>query len=120
MVFNDVLQGLVEQAGGGIGAVLMGYDGIAIEQFFRPVSGLDMQLMAVEYANILKEIKNAAEVLNTGKMEEVAIKTERYQMVIRTLTDEYFVALTLEQNGNFGKGRYLLLRDAPLLREALA
>ena len=120
MFFNEFLQGFVERSGGGIGAVLMGYDGIAIDQFFLPVEGLDMQMMAVEYANIFKEIRKMAEILNTGRLEEVAIKTDKYQMIIRALTEDYFVALTLERDGNFGKGRYLLLRDAPSLREALA
>ena len=119
-MFGNVLQGIVEGSGGGIGAVLMGYDGIAVDQFFHPVEGIDLQLMAVEYANILKEIKKAAVILDTGEMEEVAIRTDKYLLVLRTLTDDYFVALTLQRDGNFGKGRYLLLREAAVLREALA
>lgn len=119
-MFGKILETIVEGAGGGVGAVLMGYDGIAIEQYFKACEGVDLQLVAVEYANVLKEIKKAAEVLNTGLMEEVSIKTERFHVVISTLTDEYFVALTLEREGNYGKGRYLLRREAPRLREALA
>ncbi|MBE0598834.1 MAG: roadblock/LC7 domain-containing protein [Desulfuromonadales bacterium] len=119
-MFGNVLQGLVEGTGGGIGAVLMGYDGIPVAQFFRPTQGPDLQLMAVEYTNILKEIRTAAEILDIGRTEEVAIRTERYLLVLRTLTDDYFVALTLERDGNFGKGRYLLQRDASVLRDALA
>jgi hypothetical protein len=41
-------------------------------------------------------------------------------VIIRTLGSEYFIALAMERNGNFGKGRYLLVREAPRLREALA
>lgn len=119
-MFSNVLQGIVEGTGGGIGAVLMGYDGIPVDQFFHTVEGMDLQLMAIEYANILKEINKAAVILDTGETEEVAIRTEKYLMVLRTLTDDYFVALTLQRDGNFGKGRYLLLRDAVVLRDALA
>jgi predicted regulator of Ras-like GTPase activity (Roadblock/LC7/MglB family) len=119
-MFNNILQTLVEKTGGGIGAVLMGYDGIAIDQYFRPCDGVDLQLVAVEYSNILKEIKNAGEILNTGTMEEVAIRTERFYVVVRILSEDYFVALTIDSDGNFGKGRYLLLREAGNLKEALA
>ncbi len=119
-MFKTILKDIVEGTGGGIGAVLMGYDGLAIENFFKPCEGVDLQLVAVEYANILKEIKKTAEILNTGNMEEVAIKTERFHVVIHTLNDEYFVALTLENGGNFGKGRYLLMRESTRLRQALA
>ncbi|PLY03593.1 MAG: GTPase [Desulfuromonas sp.] len=118
-VFNEILQGIVQQTGGGIGAVLMGYDGIAIEQHLEPIEGFDFQLLAVEYANVLKEIKKTVEILDTGRMEEVSIKTERFFVIIRSLTDEYFLALTLDRTGNFGKGRYLMMRDAPKLLEAL-
>jgi len=119
-MFNEILEGIVEGTGGGVGAVLMGYDGIAIEQYFKPCQGVDLHMIAVEYANVLKEIKKTVEILNTGIMEEVSVKTERFQVIIRTLSDEYFVALTLEQGGNYGKGRYLLMREALRLKEALA
>lgn len=118
-MFNDILRTIVEESGGGVGAVLMGYDGIAIEQHFRPEEGADLQLIAVEYANVLKEIKRATEILNTGLMEEVAIRTERFIVIIRILNDDYFVALTLESDGNFGKARYLLSRESARLRAAL-
>ncbi|HBT83211.1 MAG: GTPase [Desulfuromonadales bacterium GWD2_61_12] len=118
-MFDETLKTVVEETSGGVGAVIMGYDGIAIAQYFKPCDDIDLHLIAVEYANILKEIRKAVEILNTGVMEEVAIKTERFYVVIRTLTSEYFIALTLERDGNFGKARYLLLREAGSLREAL-
>jgi len=118
-MFNDILRTIVDESGGGVGAVLMGYDGIAIEQYFRPDERTDLQLIAVEYANVLKEIKRATEILNTGLMEEVAIRTERFIVVIRILNDDYFVALTLKASGNFGKARYLLTRESAKLRNAL-
>ncbi|ALC16907.1 GTPase [Desulfuromonas soudanensis] len=119
-MFNEILQGIVQQSGGGIGAVLMGYDGIAIEEYSEPTEGIDLHMVAVEYANVLKEIKNTAEILDNGDMEEVSIKTDRFYVVIRVLTDDYFVALILDRAGNFGKGRYLLTKEAPRLIEALS
>jgi len=119
-MFGEILQGIVDGTAGAIGAILMGYDGIAIDQHFKANEEADLSLIAVEYSNVLKEIRKTAEILNTGVMEEVSVKTERLYVIIRTLSDEYFVALTLERDGNFGKGRYLLLREAQRLREALA
>lgn len=118
-MFNEILQKVVEETGGGVGAILMGYDGIPIDQYFTSREEEDLQLLAVEYANVLKEIKKAVEVLNTGVMEEVAIRTDRFFVVVRTLTEEYFVILTIDRAGNFGKGRYLLMREAPMLRAEL-
>jgi predicted regulator of Ras-like GTPase activity (Roadblock/LC7/MglB family) len=118
-MFSEVLQSMVTETRGGAGAILMGYDGIAIDQFFKPLEGMDLQLVAVEYANILKEIKKTSDILESGRMEEVTIKTDRFLVLIRILNDDYFVAMTLERDGNFGKARYLLSREAPKLRAAL-
>ena len=39
--------------------------------------------------------------------------------VVRGVSDDFFVALVMEADGNYGKGRYLLKRDVWKLREAL-
>jgi predicted regulator of Ras-like GTPase activity (Roadblock/LC7/MglB family) len=119
-MFKSILQDIVEQSGGGISSALMGYDGIAVDQYEKPFEGIDLQLVAVEYANVLKEVKKTVEILETGEMEEVVIRTERFTVLIRALTDDYFVTLTLRRDGNFGKARYMLAKESSRLREALA
>lgn len=119
-MFKDILQTIVSETPGAVGAILMGYDGIAIEQHLSGGDDVDLQLVAIEYANVVKEIRRTAEILGTGELQEVSIKTGRYFVVIHALTPDYFIALTLLRDGNFGKGRYLLMRESPRLREALA
>ncbi len=64
---------------------------------------------------ILKEIRKAAEMLDAGSAREVAVRAERVTTIIRLLNDEYFVAITVRPDGNFGKARYLLRLHAPKL-----
>ena len=118
-MFSEILQRIVEETSGGIGAVLMGYDGIAIDQFFSPDEEIDLQMVVVEYSNVLKEIRKTAEILSLGEMEEISIRTDRFIIVIRMLNEEYFVALIINRDGNFGKGRYLMTREGFNLVEAL-
>ena len=118
-MFSEILQRIVEETGGGIGAVLMGYDGIAIDQYFAPDEELDLQMVVVEYSNVLKEIRKTADILSLGDMEEISIRTDRFIIVIRILNDEYFVAMVINLDGNFGKGRYLMTREGFNLIEAL-
>ncbi len=116
MSFRDIIKDIVERVDGGIGAVILGYDGIAIDEYLREeVANFDFQLLAVEYATLLKEVKRTVDVLKTGKMEEVSITTGNTRIIIRALTDEFFIVLALEKGGNFGKGRYLLQRAVPVL-----
>ncbi len=119
-MFNQTLEKIVSNCAGGVGAVLMGYDGIGIEQFTADESSLDLNLVGIEYSNVTKEIRNAVEVLKLGDLQEMTVKTEHYYVIIRSLTEDYFVALVLRRSGNFGQGRYLLMREEGELRRLLA
>ncbi len=119
-MFKEILEKIVVGCSGGAGAVLMGYDGIGIEQFSVEDNTLDLNLVGIEYSNVTKEIRNATDVLSVGILQEVSIKTEHYYVIIHALTDEYFVALMVKRDGNYGQGRYLLMREAAALRLLLA
>ena len=118
-MFKEILKNVVTSCSGGVGAVLMGYDGIAIDHYSVEENTLDLNLVGIEYSNVTKEIRNAADILSVGALQEVSIKTEHYYVIIHSLTDEYFVALMIERSGNYGQGRYLLMREAFTLRQAL-
>ncbi len=118
-MFKQQLAKIVDGCSGGVGAVLMGFDGIEIEQYSIDDNTLDLNLVGIEYSNVTKEISHAADVLSIGALQEVSIKTEHYYVIIHALTDEYFVALTIKRDGNYGQGRFLLMRQAPALRQSL-
>ncbi len=119
-MFDVVLEKVVNQCPGAVGALIMGFDGIGIEEFVVDDAGLDLTLVGIEYSNIIKEIRNASEILKIGSLHEVSIKSEKFYVIIQSLTDEYFVALVINRSGNFGKGRYLLLRESFELIKALS
>jgi predicted regulator of Ras-like GTPase activity (Roadblock/LC7/MglB family) len=120
MSFRGIIKDIVERVDGGIGAVILGYDGIAIDEYLKEhAEKFDFQLLAVEYATLLKEVKRTVDVLKTGEMEEVSITTGHTRIVIRAINEEFFIVLALEKEGNFGKGRYLLQRAVPVLRADL-
>ncbi len=119
MSFRETLKGVVENVEGGLGAVIMGYDGIAIEEYIKEGTIFDVQLLSVEYASLLKEIRRTVEVLKAGEIEETSILTEISSAVMRIINEDFFIVLFLHRSGNFGKGRYLLKRAAPMLREEL-
>ena len=118
-MFDVILERIVTQCPGSLGALIMGFDGIGIEEYVVENADLDLTLVGIEYSNVIKEIRNASEILKVGKLQEVSIKTEQYYVIIHTLTDEYFVALVIKRTGNFGKGRYLLLRESFELKQML-
>lgn len=119
MSFREILKNTVEQVDGAIGAVIMGYDGIAIDEFILLNESFDVQLLAVEYATLLKEIKQTVDVLKTGSMEEVSISTAEVSILLRVISEEFFLVLMMKRDGNYGKGRYLLRLHSTKLHEML-
>lgn len=119
MSIKGVLKELVEGVDGGLGAIVIGYDGIPIDEFIVDDAPLDLQLLAVEYATVLKEVKKAVDVLNSGMMEEISINTSVSRVIIRVIDEDLFVVFAISADGNYGKGRYLLRRQVPRIREIL-
>ena len=118
MSLRDSLNTIVQSVDGVLSAIIMAYDGIPIDEVTVEQSEFDMQLLSVEYATVLKEIKRAVEVIKMGDLEEVFISTTRTCVVVRILNEDLFAALIMSRDGNIGKGRYLLrLKSFEVLRE---
>lgn len=108
MIFDEIAQSAVENVHGGLAAVIMGRDGISLSQFRAEHSEVDIETLGIEYANLFAEIGKAAQTLGSGSVQEVMLLTDQYQIVIRSINPEYFIALILTPDGNLGKGRFLL------------
>ncbi len=110
---------MVESCGATAG-LLMGFDGIAVDSYRVVDETVDINTVGMEFSFLLNQIRKAAELLEIGAIEEVAIRSATLTIVIRVLSPEYFVALALAPSGNYGKGRYLLRVETPALRAELS
>ena len=118
-MFKEAIRDVVEGTDGGLAGILMDFEGIAIDSYVKGDT-LDINAVGAEYSVILKSILRATESLEAGGAREIAIQSDKVTTLIRILTDEYFLALTLTPDGNFGKGRYLMRTAAPKLIEQLS
>ena len=124
MSFRSILRSIVEECGGGLGAVLMGADGIPIEEYVTdriPEGPLqeDIGSAGVEFSRILEEIRKAADALGGGAVSETVVSLARMNLVFRPIDEETFLALVLAPDGNLGKARYLIRRHLPAIRQEL-
>jgi len=118
MPLKDTLNAIIADVDGAMAACVMAYDGIAIDEVIRHDASVDFQLLAVEYATVLKDIKRTVDVVKAGEMEEVVVTAQSLMVIMRVLNDELFAILIMDKNGNFGKGRYMLrLKSFDLLRQ---
>lgn len=120
MSYKQNLKAVTESVGGGLAAIIMGYDGIPIDEYLVDSSQFDLQLLAVEYANLLRDIRRTVELLDNGAMEEVSIATDKLRVLVRIINEQFFLVLVITAEGNYGKGRYLLGREALKLKDDLA
>ena len=118
-MFKDVLQAVVEQTEGGMAALLMGFDGISVDQYKRPDVDFNVENVGMEYSVILTQVARAAELLDAGHAREVSVQAENMITLMRLLNDEYFVAVALRPNGNLGKARFLLRTQVDKLLRGL-
>jgi predicted regulator of Ras-like GTPase activity (Roadblock/LC7/MglB family) len=113
----EILQKIVENAPGSKGAILMGFDGIAVEQYVRPefTDAMDIESMAMEFSFRFLELRDAASSLEMGAITDITLKAEYGTVVVRVLSSEYFVAVVLAEPTNMGKSRWLLRSNAQAL-----
>lgn len=114
-MFKEHLKKVVDGVHGGVGGLIMGLDGIAVDSYSAAGESVDINTIGMEFSFILTQVKKAAEILEVGSLGEVSIKAEQLTLVIRMLTDEYFMAILLRQDGNYGKCRFLMRVAAPRL-----
>lgn len=122
MSFDSILQTIVDDCPGALGAALMGSDGIPIANVAAPSSPEDPELvnvLGVEFGRILAESRKAADASEAGTALELVVRTERYHVVLQMLDPDNYLALALSPDGNVGKGRYLMRRHSLALREEL-
>jgi predicted regulator of Ras-like GTPase activity (Roadblock/LC7/MglB family) len=111
-MFGTKLEETVKGVAGGKAAIVMGFDGIPVDQFTADVDQ-DIETLGMEFSVLLKEVRKAAELLDAGVAQELTVRTEKLSTILRVINDEYFVALAIAPDGNLGKGRYLLRVIAP-------
>ena len=120
MSFRAHLESVVNQVDGALACSVMGFDGISVETYQKDEAGeLELNGAWVEYANLLTQLKNAADVLKTGAVTELIVNSDKVLTIIRMVSPEYFLVLALKAEGNYGKGRYVLRVTAPKVRAEL-
>ena len=118
-MFAETLRKVVDNVDGGIAAVIMGLDGIPVDSYIRQADKLDVNTVGMEFSFILGQVRKAGDSLQVGGLEELTVKAQRLMLVCRMVSPQYFIAVVMAPEGNFGKARYLARLATPALVAAL-
>jgi len=123
MSFAAILRTLLSEAGGSVAAVLLGRDGIAIEQVEAGrLEGEQSERIAsagAELGRIFEEIRKASDSFGGGEPLETVVHLERWWLLLRPVDPETHLLLVLAPEGNVGKARFLMRRHVTALQAHL-
>jgi predicted regulator of Ras-like GTPase activity (Roadblock/LC7/MglB family) len=107
MNFTETLKAMVERVDGAVSAMIIGTDGIPVEEY-AVEKIIDLNALGAETSQMMKDIKFAAENLGLGEAKEFAIVSDLCGIIMRKINEDYFLAMVIKPEGNYGKGRYVL------------
>ena len=123
MSFAAILGTLVSEASGAVAAVLLGRDGIAIEQVEAArLADEESERVAsacAEFGRIFEEIRKASDSFGGGQPLETVVQLERWWLLLRPVDPETHLLLVLPPDGNVGKARFLMRRHLTALQALL-
>ncbi len=117
-MFAEVLESIFEKVEGTLGVIVMGMDGISIEKRSRE-DLLNLEALSAEYTSLLKSSAATTQDIGLGTLEEIIVSSDTQITVVRMITQEYFLLLMLETNGNIGRARFELKKAKYSLQKEL-
>ena len=112
MSFTEVLKEAVEKVDGAVSAMIIGADGISVQEYVNEKL-LDLTGLSAEASAMIKDINLAADNLGLGEAKEFSVISDRCGIIVRKINKEYYLALIIKPEGNYGKGRYVLKTIVP-------
>jgi predicted regulator of Ras-like GTPase activity (Roadblock/LC7/MglB family) len=115
MGFREHLEAVCRSCDGAVACTLMGVDGIEVDTHVQASGEVDVRSLLVELSTLFRNAREATEAHEAGGVAELSVGTDKLMTVARLVSPEYFMAVALTPDGNFGKARYLLRVTAPKL-----
>ena len=118
MDFNEIVEEMVNRSEGRAG-LIMGKDGIAVSNYVKKDDLYDIERVGIEYNRIIQSIKDITKNLSFGEINEIALVTDKYRILIKPLDSEYFIALAVDVDVFPGKASFILKSMASKAKDNL-
>ncbi len=120
-MFKEVLHNAISNVEGALGAMVMGMDGIAVEKVWQVETGqaANLEIAIAEFTSLLRSARRTNSDLGLGKLRQMTVAAENAVFILHAAGKDYFLALVLSPEGNFGRGRYEMRRAELLLLDEL-
>jgi predicted regulator of Ras-like GTPase activity (Roadblock/LC7/MglB family) len=114
MSFSEVLKDTVDKVDGAVSAMIIASDGISVQEYTQEKL-VDLTGLSAEASAMIRDISLAADNLGLGEAREFSIISDRCGIIMRKINPDYYLALVIKPDGNYGKGRFVLKTAVPKL-----
>jgi predicted regulator of Ras-like GTPase activity (Roadblock/LC7/MglB family) len=112
MDFLEVLKETVDRVDGAVSAMIIASDGIPVQEYAAERL-IDLTGLGAEASAMIRDIGLAAENLGLGEAREFSIISDACGIIMRRINGDYYLALIIKPEGNYGKGRFVLKTTVP-------
>ncbi|MEW6109199.1 MAG: roadblock/LC7 domain-containing protein [Nitrospirota bacterium] len=112
MNFLEVLKETVDRVDGAVSAMIIASDGIPVQEYSTERL-IDLTGLGAEASAMIRDIGYASENLRLGEAREFSIISDMCGIIMRKINNDYYLALVIKPEGNYGKGRFILKNTVP-------
>jgi len=107
-MFEDILTNAFKRMDGAILCAVIDEEGLPVASYPLENENSEASELILQILNELKQTISLIKENNFGNTEEITIKTDKYILIIKPLTESYFLASVLSTDAISGKARYVL------------
>jgi predicted regulator of Ras-like GTPase activity (Roadblock/LC7/MglB family) len=115
--FGAILSDLVRAIPRARGAVFVDWEGEAVDQV--SAGEHDLRLLGAHWSIAYHQARAALDKLGLGAPEELVLRFQHEQILVRRVTEDYLVLLAMGSEENLGRALHLLRQSGRLLRSEM-
>ena len=119
MSFKVLLNELVSQVPGALGAIIADWEGEAVDQS-GCMDDYELKVIGAHKGIILQNLRDVVKRLGEDQLHELVITTEQAQTLVLPVTNDYFLVLTLERSAMLGRALFEARRCILALQQEIA
>ncbi len=118
MPFKSLLGKLVDSVPGAQGAIIVDWEGEAVDHVSR-IDEYELKILGAHKGVILEHLRSAVARLEGADLEEIVVSTARVETLVMPVTREYFLVLTVERGDALGRALFEMRRCVVHLRREI-
>ena len=117
--FATVLQEMVERVPGAVGAIFADWEGESVSQFAFDLPDIEIQIVGAQWGVVWSALGQALTRAGMGSPDEMLIDAEHGSVLVRKVTEGYYVVLSLRRGTHLATALRELARSVESLRAGM-